>query len=91
MPVTASLKTPTLPTRKRDTLSKRDLVYLLSRHSQVAKHEVLAVLDALELVMTAAVDPAGPGLFTLPGWPVEGHNPNGARETQATPQEQSDR
>jgi hypothetical protein len=25
------------------------------------------VLDALELVMTAAVDPSGPGLFTLPG------------------------
>jgi hypothetical protein len=58
---------PTLPIRKRNTLSKRDLVYLLSRHSEVGTSEVKAVLDALELVLTAAVAPGGPGLFTLPG------------------------
>lgn len=67
MPAEPSLKGPLLPTRKRDTLSKRDLVYLLSRHSQVGTIEVEAVLSALELVMTAAVEPSGPGLFTLPG------------------------
>lgn len=58
---------PILPERKRNTLSKRDLIYLLSRHSDVEIKEVRAVLDALELVLTTAVQKDGPGLFTLPG------------------------